>query len=53
LEVHTILDILDDNRGLGVEGFYLNPPEGDDSDALLTFKRPTKNRCVHISVLDP
>ena len=32
LEVHTILDILDDNRGLGVEGFYLNPPEGDDSD---------------------
>jgi hypothetical protein len=29
---HAILDILDDNRGLGVEGFYLNPPEGDDSD---------------------
>jgi hypothetical protein len=32
LAVHAILDILDDNWGLGVEGFYLNPPEGDDSD---------------------
>jgi hypothetical protein len=32
LAVHALLDILDDNWGLGVEGFYLNPPEGDDSD---------------------
>ena len=32
LGVNTILDILGDNPGLGVQGIYLNPPEGDDSD---------------------
>jgi hypothetical protein len=32
LEVNTILDLLEDNPGLGVQGIYLNPPEGDDSD---------------------
>jgi hypothetical protein len=30
--VNSILDILDDEQSLNVEGIYLNPPEGDDSD---------------------
>jgi len=32
LAVNTILDLLEVNEGLGVQGFYLNPPKGDDSD---------------------
>jgi len=30
--VNTILDLLDDNEGQGVQALYLNPPEGEDSD---------------------
>jgi hypothetical protein len=32
LVVNAILDLLEDNPGLGMQGIYLNPPEGDDSD---------------------
>ncbi len=31
LGVNTILDLLEDNPGLGVQRIYLNSPEGDDS----------------------
>jgi hypothetical protein len=30
--VSSILDILEDEQTLNVEGIYLNPPDGDDSD---------------------
>lgn len=30
--MNTILDLLEDDQNINVEGFYLNPPEGDDSD---------------------
>ncbi len=32
LNVNTILDLLDEDKVLDVEGIYLDPPEGDESD---------------------
>ncbi len=32
LNVNTILDLLDEDEVLDVEGIYLDPPEGDESD---------------------
>ena len=32
LTVNEILNLVCDKEGQGVHGFYLNPPEGDDSE---------------------
>jgi hypothetical protein len=33
LTVNTILDVLDKDNHLDLEGFHLDPPEGDESDS--------------------